>query len=74
MASDVATLGAGCFLDPDVGSAGASGSAEASIKIAGAHTIIENMRRGMPPKEAGMDALRRIVRCYKNDMNALRFR
>ena len=73
VASDVATLGAGCFLDPDVGSAGASGNAEASIKIAGAHTIVENMRMGMPPEKAGLDALHRIVRTYNNDMNALRF-
>ena len=73
VASDVATIGAGCFLDPAVGSAGASGNAEASIKIAGAHTIVENMQRGMSPEEAGMDALRRIVRWYNNDTNALRF-
>ncbi len=73
VASDVATIGAGCFVDPDVGSAGSSGNAEANIRIAGAHTIIENMRMGMPPEEAGMDALRRIVRWYNNDMVALRF-
>ncbi len=71
--SDVASLGAGCFLDPEVGSAGASGSAEASIKIAGAHTIVENMRMGMSPEEAGLDALRRIVRLYGNSVDALRF-
>ncbi len=72
-ASDVATIGAGCFLDPAVGSAGAGGNAEASIRIAGAHTIVENMRLGMSPEMAGMDALRRIVRWYNNDINALRF-
>ncbi len=73
VASDIATLGAGCFLDPDVGSAGSSGSAEANIKIAGAHTIVENMRMGMSPEDAGMDALRRIAKAYNNDMAALRF-
>ncbi len=73
VASDIATLGAGCFIDPDVGSAGSSGSAEANIRIAGAHTIVENMRMGMAPEEAGMDALRRIVRWYNNDVAALRF-
>jgi len=31
------------------------------------------MRRGMSPQEAGMDALKRIVRNYNNDMNKLRF-
>ena len=73
VASDVAVVGAGCFIDPEVGSAGSSGNAEANIKIAGAHTIIENMRRGMSPEEAGMDALRRIARWHNNDMTALRF-
>ncbi len=73
VSSDVAVVGAGCFIDPEVGSAGSSGNAEANIKIAGAHTIIENMRRGMSPEEAGMDALRRIARWYNNDMTALRF-
>ena len=72
-ASDIATLGAGCFVDPEVGSAGAGGSAEANIRIAGAHTIVENMRMGMSPEDAGMDALRRIARAYNNDMTALRF-
>jgi N4-(beta-N-acetylglucosaminyl)-L-asparaginase len=71
--SDVAVIGAGCFLDPEVGSAGSSGNAEANVKIAGAHTIIENMRMGMSPEDAGMDAIRRIVRWYNNDMTALRF-
>jgi len=31
------------------------------------------MRHGMSPQDAGMDALKRIVRNYKNDMNKLRF-
>ncbi|MGF7183262.1 isoaspartyl peptidase/L-asparaginase [Tunturiibacter psychrotolerans] len=70
---DVAMVGAGCYLDPEIGSAGSSGNAEANIRIAGAHTIVENMRRGMSPEDAGMDALRRIVKRYKNDMTALRF-
>jgi N4-(beta-N-acetylglucosaminyl)-L-asparaginase len=31
------------------------------------------MRRGMSPEEAGMDALKRIVRNYNGDMNRIRF-
>ncbi len=73
IASDIATIGTGCFVDPDVGSAGSSGSAEANIKIAGAHTIVENMRMGMSPEDAGMEALRRIAHWYNNDAAALRF-
>src|SRR5208282_825934 len=61
---DSPIIGAGCYTDQDVGSAGATGSGEENIKVAGAHTIVENMRRGMPPQEAGMDALKRIARNY----------
>jgi N4-(beta-N-acetylglucosaminyl)-L-asparaginase len=70
---DSPIISAGCYTDQDVGSAGATGSGEENIKVAGAHTIVENMRRGMSPQEAGLDALKRIVRNYNSDMNKLRF-
>jgi N4-(beta-N-acetylglucosaminyl)-L-asparaginase len=70
---DSAIIGAGCYTDQDVGSAGATGSGEENIKVAGAHTIVENMRHGMSPLEAGTDALKRIVRNYNNDMNKIKF-
>ena len=70
---DSPIIGAGCYTDQDVGSAGATGSGEENIKVAGAHTIVENMRHGMSPQEAGMDALKRIVRNYDGDMHKLRF-
>lgn len=70
---DSPVIGAGCYTDPEVGSAGATGNGEENIKIAGAHTVIENMRHGMTPEEAGMDALKRIARLHGNDMNQMRF-
>ena len=70
---DSPIIGAGCYTDQDVGSAGATGSGEENIKVAGAHTIVENMRHGMPPLEAGLDALKRIVRNYNNDMSRLKY-
>jgi N4-(beta-N-acetylglucosaminyl)-L-asparaginase len=70
---DSPIIGAGCYTDQDVGSAGATGSGEENIKVAGAHTIVENMHRGMSPQEAGMDALKRIVRNYNGDMRKLHF-
>jgi N4-(beta-N-acetylglucosaminyl)-L-asparaginase len=70
---DSPIIGAGCYTDQDVGSAGATGSGEENIKVAGAHTIVENMRHGMSPLEAGLDALKRIARNYNNDMSRLRF-
>jgi N4-(beta-N-acetylglucosaminyl)-L-asparaginase len=70
---DSPIIGAGCYTDQDVGSAGATGSGEENIKVAGAHTIVENMRHGMSPLEAGLDALKRIARNYNNDMSKLKF-
>jgi N4-(beta-N-acetylglucosaminyl)-L-asparaginase len=70
---DSPVIGAGCYTDQDVGSAGATGAGEENIKVAGAHTIVENMRHGMSPQEAGVDALKRIVRNYNGDMTKLRY-
>jgi N4-(beta-N-acetylglucosaminyl)-L-asparaginase len=70
---DSPIIGAGCYCDQDVGAAGATGSGEENIKVAGAHSIVENMRHGMAPDEAGMEVLKRIVRNYNNDMTKLRF-
>jgi N4-(beta-N-acetylglucosaminyl)-L-asparaginase len=70
---DSPIVGAGCYTDQDIGSAGATGAGEENIKVAGAHTIVENMRRGMSPKDAGLECLRRIVRNFNNDTNKLRY-
>ena len=69
---DSPILGAGSYTDQDVGSAGATGSGEENIKIAGAHTIVELMRQGLSPHDAGMEALHRIVRNYNGDMTKIR--
>ena len=71
-AGDSPIIGAGCYCDQDVGAAGATGNGEENIKVVGAHTIVENMRHGMSPEEAGMDALKRIVRNYNGDMKKLK--
>src|SRR3984893_2090012 len=70
---DSPIIGAGCYTDQDVGSAGATGNGEENIKVAGAHTIVENMRHGMSPADAGMDTLKRIVRNYNGDKERLQF-
>lgn len=70
---DSPIIGAGCYCDQDVGAAGATGNGEENIKVAGGHTIVENMRRGMSPEEAGMDALKRIARNYNNDMSKVKY-
>jgi N4-(beta-N-acetylglucosaminyl)-L-asparaginase len=58
---DSPIIGAGLYTDNDVGSAGSTGRGEACIKICGGHTIVENMRRGMTPTDACLDACKRVV-------------
>ncbi len=70
---DSPIIGAGNYCDQDVGSAGATGSGEENIRVAGAHSIVENMRKGMSPQEAGMDVLKRIARNFNNDNAKLRY-
>ncbi len=70
-AGDSPIIGAGCYCDQDVGAAGATGNGEENIKVCGGPTIVENMRRGMSPEEAGLDALKRIVRNFENNKKKL---
>jgi N4-(beta-N-acetylglucosaminyl)-L-asparaginase len=59
-AGDSPILGAGLYVDNDVGAAGSTGRGEANLYNLSSYLIVENMRRGMSPKDAGLDALRRI--------------
>ncbi len=68
---DSPIIGAGLFVDQEVGGAGSTGLGEENIRISGAHTIVENMRRGMSPNEACLDALKRIVRNHNGDRTRL---
>jgi len=58
---DSPLIGAGCFTDNGVGSAGSTGRGEANILIAGGHTVVEMIRQGKHPKDACLEALRRIA-------------
>ena len=59
-AGDSPILGAGLYVDGDVGAAGSTGRGEANLYNLCSFLIVENMRRGMHPKDAGMEALKRI--------------
>ena len=59
---DSPIIGAGLYVDNDVGAAGSTGRGEAVIKTCGGHTVVELMRQGMSPTDACLGALRRIVR------------
>jgi len=68
---DSPLIGAGLYLDQDVGGAGSTGRGEENIRVVGAHTIVENMRHGMSPKDAALDALKRVARNFDNDRKRL---
>ena len=57
---DSPILGAGLYVDADVGAAGSTGRGEANLYGLCSFLIVENMRRGMHPKDAGLEALRRV--------------
>ncbi len=64
---DSPIIGAGLFVDPDVGGGGSTGVGELNIRVAGGHTVVESMRRGMSPKDAVLEALKRVSKLYNDD-------
>lgn len=69
---DSPIIGSGLYVDNEVGAAGSTGRGEECIYINGSHTIVENMRRGMSPTEAALDAIKRISARYGNNLTELR--
>lgn len=57
---DSPILGAGLYVDGEVGAAGSTGRGEANLFGLCSYLVVEEMRRGKHPKDAGMEALRRI--------------
>jgi N4-(beta-N-acetylglucosaminyl)-L-asparaginase len=57
---DSPILGAGLYVDNDVGAAGSTGRGEANLYNLSSYLVVESLRRGMTPKDAGMEALKRI--------------
>jgi N4-(beta-N-acetylglucosaminyl)-L-asparaginase len=58
---DSPIIGAGLYVDGDVGAAGSTGRGEANLFSLASFWIVEEMRNGMSPQDAGMAALKRIA-------------
>jgi N4-(beta-N-acetylglucosaminyl)-L-asparaginase len=58
---DSPIIGAGLYVDNDVGAAGSTGRGEANIQNCGSFTVVEFMRQGHSPEEACIQALKRIA-------------
>lgn len=57
---DSPILGAGLYVDGQVGAAGSTGRGEANLAGLSSFFIVEQMRRGASPKDAAMEALKRV--------------
>jgi N4-(beta-N-acetylglucosaminyl)-L-asparaginase len=58
---DSPIIGAGLFVDNEIGSATSTGVGEEVIRIVGSHLVVEYMRQGLPPRDACKKAVERIV-------------
>jgi N4-(beta-N-acetylglucosaminyl)-L-asparaginase len=57
---DSPILGAGLYVDNEVGAAGSTGRGEANLFGLSSFLIVEELRRGAHPKDAALTALRRV--------------
>jgi len=63
---DSPIIGAGLFVDNEVGASCATGMGEAVIRIAGSHTVVELMRAGHSPEDACRLAVERVIAKHEN--------
>lgn len=62
---DSPIIGAGLFVDNEVGACTATGQGEDVIRVAGSHSVVELMRQGLSPEAACKKVIERIVRIKK---------
>lgn len=58
---DSPILGAGLYVDGAVGAAGSTGRGEANLYNLCSYLVVEELRRGAHPKDAGLAALKRVA-------------
>ena len=63
---DSPIIGAGLYVDNEIGAATATGHGEEVIRISGCHLVVELMRQGLSPQKACEEAVMRIVKLTKN--------
>jgi N4-(beta-N-acetylglucosaminyl)-L-asparaginase len=59
---DSPIIGAGLYVDNEIGAATATGHGEEVIRIAGSHLVVELMRQGKSPENACIEAVNRVVK------------
>jgi len=69
---DSPIIGAGLFVDNEIGAATATGHGEEVIRTVGTHLVVELMRQGRNPQQACKEAVERIVSITKRRNKNLR--
>jgi N4-(beta-N-acetylglucosaminyl)-L-asparaginase len=59
---DSPIIGAGLYVDDEVGGATATGVGEDVVRVAGAHAVVETMRHGLDPTAACRSVIERLAR------------
>ncbi|AOW10312.1 isoaspartyl peptidase/L-asparaginase [Flavobacterium gilvum] len=62
---DSPIIGAGLYVDNEIGAATATGHGEEVIRISGCHLVVELMRQGKSPQKACEEAVLRVVKLMK---------
>jgi N4-(beta-N-acetylglucosaminyl)-L-asparaginase len=62
---DSPIIGAGLYVDNEIGAATATGHGEEIIRITGSHLVVELMRQGKSPQAACKEAVERVVKLQK---------
>lgn len=71
---DSPIIGAGLYVDNEIGAATATGHGEEVIRIAGSHLVVELMRQGYSPENSCKEAVHRIIKLTKSrkkDLSAI---
>ncbi len=68
---DSPIIGAGLFVDNEVGACTATGQGEDVIRVAGSHSVIEMMRQGLSPEAACKKVIERIVKIKKDKVKEI---
>lgn len=68
---DSPIIGAGLYVDGEVGAAAATGHGEEVIRIAGCHLVVELMRQGRTPQEACEEAVSRVYKRQKHRLQEI---
>ena len=68
---DSPIIGAGLYVDNEIGACVATGQGEDVIRVAGSHTVVELMRQGYSPETACKKAIERVIKAKRGNVKEI---